>query len=322
MAARVLNVATDYSGIETPLIALQVMGIATRHLFSSESNPRAREVIRRNFAPEVLFPDALKRRSRHLPAQGTLDLYVAGFPCQRFTPLRNLSPPRQGLEGDPLEHFRACLRAIRRCLPRIFVLENVPTFVTYANGTPYQKCVRLLRRLGHYHCSSLLLDASDYGSPQPRKRLFLVGLRRDCAREALAPPPRLKARSFAQLAEKRARSPRLSLPPKTAAKLHACVAKKKPTKPFFVEMSWGVRKCQLLAAPPTLLAHPASGLYSSSLNRRSSVREEMRLQGLPDSFAFPASLPPTAIRRLLGNAMSVDVLRALFAACLRKTKTH
>lgn len=305
--------------METPLIALQELGRPVRHLFSSETDEAARKVIQEHFRPDALFEDAVSRSARALPAD--LDIYVAGFPCQRFSKLRAVGAPggdSSGDSSDPLMHFKSCLRAIRRCRPRIFVLENVPAFRSYDGGRVFLRASSLLGKLRNYHVSVMVLDSRQYGSPQMRKRLFIVGLRKDRAAAPL-PAPKAEGRvPFMALMQRRAAEP--SMGPAARKDLQRCL-RRKPPGDFFLELAWGLRGCQFTKEPPTLLAHAAGGLYSSELGRRTSRREDMRLQGIPDSFSFPEGVGECAGRRLVGNAISVGVLKSLLAACLAATRT-
>lgn len=337
MPARRLRVATDYSGMETPLLVLRSMGVPTRHLFSSEIDAQARTVIREKFKPEVLFEDAVVRPPQLLPK--ALDIYVAGFPCQLFSPMRNIRTANRATDksksedkfaksDDILVHFYACVRAIRRCRPRFFVLENVPRFKTINDGTTLQKARRKLLALGDYHISTHLLDARHFGSPQMRRRFFLVGLRKDRAPGALPDPtPEVVRVSFEQVLKKGKTSRKRDrhavvrpLAPPTLRNLKRCLRTPKKPNDFFMEMSWGLRHCHFARDPPTLLAHSTGGLYSSLLGRRTTLREDMLLQGIPRDFFFPEDLSEKACRRMVGNAMSGDVLRHLLRACLTATR--
>jgi len=79
---KILTVGTDCSGIEAPIQALKNMNVPFRHVFSSESDAKARLNLQANFAPETLYDDVYTRVNQ--PSQ-TVDLYACGFPCQPFS---------------------------------------------------------------------------------------------------------------------------------------------------------------------------------------------------------------------------------------------
>jgi DNA-cytosine methyltransferase len=136
------------------------------------------------FGPERLYGDVLKRNASVLPKK--LDLYVAGFPCPVFSTLSSLTGRHQA--ARPLRHFAACVTAIRACRPTAFVLENVPALVKARGGSHFAEVRRALAALP-YRVAYTVLNARDYGSPQNRKRLFIVGVRRGNAAGAVVLPP-------------------------------------------------------------------------------------------------------------------------------------
>ena len=123
----VLCVATDFSGIEAPLVALNMLNIDVLHNFSSDICPNARRVIESRHSPRVLFSDVLKRNPKDLP--NTLDVYVAGFPCPVFSSLSNVRGWHNN-DRRPLRYFKECVKVLIKCTPKVFVLENVKA-ITY-----------------------------------------------------------------------------------------------------------------------------------------------------------------------------------------------
>jgi hypothetical protein len=77
-----LNIGTDCSGLEAPLFALRNIGVNHRLKFSCDNDPEVRKNHEANFMPEVFYPDINTRQTSDMP---TVDIYVAGFPCQPFS---------------------------------------------------------------------------------------------------------------------------------------------------------------------------------------------------------------------------------------------
>ncbi len=98
-----------------------------------------------------------------------LDLLSGGPPCQGFSTVgaKNPDDPRNRL-------FREFLRAVRHTNPRFVLFENVAGFMRLYDGRDYQALVKELTELG-YRVTAAVLDASDYGLPQYRKRTIVVG---------------------------------------------------------------------------------------------------------------------------------------------------
>ena len=130
---RPITVGTDCSGMEIPILALQNLGIPHRHLFSCDSDVQVRTTIQANFQPEKMEHDITLLNMQDRP---TVDLYVAGFPCQPFSS----AGKREGFadkKGRGTVFFNI-VDYIRTKLPKIFILENVKGFVTSNHG----RCLR------------------------------------------------------------------------------------------------------------------------------------------------------------------------------------
>lgn len=104
------------------------------------------------------------------------ELLLGCYPCQSFTMGGPRSPdtdPRTNL----FVHFKKCLAAVN---PKFFVTENVPGLAWLNEGRYLRVQLQSLRKAGRgYNISCELLNANDYGIPQNRKRVFIVGVRKD-----------------------------------------------------------------------------------------------------------------------------------------------
>lgn len=166
-----LNLGCDCSGIETPVIALENLGVKFRHVFSCDNNRDVKVVAVSNFSPTRFFEDVTTRDN--LEHNIGTDLYVAGFPCQPFS-----AQGKGGGTNDPRGLvIRSIIQYIHICKPRAFLLENVPGLQTRHNRTfkIVLKCL-LLAGARSYSVRHTVLDAADHGIPQHRPRLFIVGI--------------------------------------------------------------------------------------------------------------------------------------------------
>lgn len=114
--------------------------------------------------------------SNHRPGttwNGQLDLVVGGPPCQGFSWIgkRRVDDER----NDLIFHF---YRVVRELRPRYFVMENVPGIASGAHGDLLQDLIRRFRRAGYVVAEPKILNAAEFGVPQNRRRLMLVGWRR------------------------------------------------------------------------------------------------------------------------------------------------
>lgn len=165
-----IKVATDCSGIEAPLMALDVLGVKYHHVFSSEIDKHATAFIQKNFPPDVIYSD-LTTRTDVVP---DIDLYVAGFPCQPFSVVG-----QQNGTSDPRgQIFYSIAKFIKESQPRTFVLENVKGLLNKKFKPFVDEILQMLSGYG-YKVNYQVLNCLDYGLPQSRSRVFFVGIRKD-----------------------------------------------------------------------------------------------------------------------------------------------
>lgn len=106
---------------------------------------------------------------------GEVDVVVGGPPCQGFSliGLRDRNDPRSGL----IFEFH---RIVSEIQPKIFIMENVPGMLSASGGTFVEKLVELLEKDGYRIVKPIrILNAADYGVPQARRRVFIMGVRKD-----------------------------------------------------------------------------------------------------------------------------------------------
>ncbi len=120
----------------------------------------------------------LLKSSVNLPR---VDVVKGGFPCQGFS----LAGKRR-LDDSRNQLYRALKEAIRLVRPKVFVAENVRGLQNIASGQVLERVVGELEQLG-YHVHTYLVDAADFGVPQHRERLFIIGSRDDAARLEILP---------------------------------------------------------------------------------------------------------------------------------------
>jgi len=143
-------------------------------IFANDSLPEAAETHRRMFPHVDFVPGDIADVIKFPKA----DLVVGGYPCQSFSMGGNRRPGRD--ERTLLyQHFGRCVDDVS---PRFFVAENVSGLKSLESGRWLQDQLDLfsgLGRNGGYNVTWKVLRAEEYGVPQRRKRLFLVGVRKD-----------------------------------------------------------------------------------------------------------------------------------------------
>ena len=106
--------------------------------------------------------------------KGDVDLFVGGSPCQSFS----FVGKQRGLDDTRGTLFYEYARLIDEIQPKVFIYENVRAVTTHDSGRTWKKMQQVFIELG-YDFSWAVLNAKDYGIPQNRERLFVVGFRRD-----------------------------------------------------------------------------------------------------------------------------------------------
>lgn len=106
-----------------------------------------------------------------------VDLFVGGSPCQSFSAVGK----QRGLEDARGTLFYEYARLIKEVNPKIFIYENVKAVLSNDNGKTWQTMSNIFTSL-NYDWDYKVLNAKDYGVPQNRERVFVVGIRKDIAK--------------------------------------------------------------------------------------------------------------------------------------------
>lgn len=147
---------------------------------------------------EANFPSTPALGDARRAAWPACDLLVAGCPCTAFSVCNNA----ERRAHHPLRDFyKVVLRALRETGATRVVLENVPTLLTNG-GDEWAKLLRGLRRLG-FALDGAVLDSVEFGLPQRRRRLYVVGRRDGVAPKPLADAPTTRATTLRDILESR-----------------------------------------------------------------------------------------------------------------------
>jgi len=197
-----MKVGTDFSGIGAPEMAFKYLGIDFESVFACEIDKYARQSFQQLHKPNTLYNDITTRNHKELEQ---LDLYVAGFPCQAFS----MAGKRKGFEEARGTLFFNVAEFIQINQPKVFVLENVKGLLSHDKGNTFQTIVDILSNGGGtqngqisldvfedglgYHIYWQVLNTKDYGIPQNRERIFIVGFK-DFREFSFPKPMKLKLR--------------------------------------------------------------------------------------------------------------------------------
>lgn len=172
-------------------------------VFSSEWDSAAKQTYSENYA-EIPFGDITKIEPKFIP---DFDILTGGFPCQPFSSIGK----REGFEHKTQGTlFFFIAKIIKAKHPKAFLLENVPGLMTHNNGKTLTAILETLKEL-HYHVSFKVLNSADFGVPQERKRLYLVGFRENLkVKDFQFPTPKMQKVGIGRFIEQNAEGPSIS----------------------------------------------------------------------------------------------------------------
>lgn len=251
------------------------------------------------------------------------DFVIGGPPCQPFS----IAGKRQGkddIRADLIRHF---IRIVEELEPSAFMLENVPNLATISGGEILDEVESELRALG-YSVSHAVVSAADYGVPQNRKRLVVLGVRGKKVVRFPLPTHGTVKRPYISASEAIDDLPDAGEfgehgiynhePTMHSADMIARLSKLQPGK-----RERGSFHDRLHPQRPSYTLRAGSGNFSPlrpvhyKHDRVVTVRESARLQGFSDDFRWPDSIPRLQQYRQVGNAVPPPMARA-FAECLAK----
>ena len=161
-----------FAGIGGFRLAFQNLG--GKCVFTSEWDKYSKKTYEANFG-EVPFGDITKPETKNYIPDG-FDVLCAGFPCQSFS----IAGKRGGFEDTRGTLFFDVAEIIKEKQPKAFFLENVKGLRSHDKGKTLETILNTLRNdLGYYVPEPQILNAKEFGVPQNRERIFIVGFRED-----------------------------------------------------------------------------------------------------------------------------------------------
>jgi DNA (cytosine-5)-methyltransferase 1 len=225
------------------------------------------------------------------------DVLLAGFPCQPFSIIGNMKGFEDQTRGTL---FFDIARIINKKKTKAFILENVKQLVGHDKGNTLKIILATLRDLG-YSVTYSVLNALDYGLPQKRERIFIVGFREPVLFSF--PEPFRPFKPLTEILEKRVEQ-------KHFASEKIKNKRKARHKSAFYPSIWHENKSGNVCSYPFSCALRAGASYNYLLvngERRLTPREMFRLQGFPDSYKIVVS--DMQARKQAGNAVPTNLVK-------------
>ena len=186
-----------FAGVGGFRLAMQNLG--GKCVFTSEWDKDAQKTYRANFG-EVPFGDITKEETKKFIPDG-FDVLCAGFPCQAFS----IAGKRGGFEDTRGTLFFDVAEIIKRKKPKAIFLENVKGLRNHNGGKTLATILNVLRNdLDYFVPEPQIINAKNFGVPQQRERIYIVGFRKDQGvTEFEYPKPLKKKVKFADVKEKK-----------------------------------------------------------------------------------------------------------------------
>lgn len=269
-------------------------------VFSSEWDKAAQTTYTSNFG-EIPFGDITKIKADFIPHH---DILLAGFPCQAFSIMGKM----KGFDDTRGTMFFEVARILDYHHPKAILLENVKQLVSHDGGKTFKVILKTLEELG-YHVKWKVLNALDFGLPQKRERVIIVGFLDENAankfnfdfvkipydlNKILEPEDGIEASLIA------------------SDEIQAKRQRRVEGKNIFFPSIWHENKSGNISVLPYACALRTGASYNYLLvngYRRPSSRELLRLQGFPDNYNIVVS--HTEIRKQTGNSVAVPMIRAV-----------
>ena len=268
-------------------------------VFSSEFDEDACKTYEANFG-EHPSGDITKIDAKDIP---DFEILLGGFPCQAFS----IIGKKEGFANETCGTlFFDIERILKEKQPPAFMLENVRNLTAHDNGNTFRIIKEHLEKLG-YHVYAKVLNALDYGVPQKRVRIIIVGFIDDVEFSFPEPISESEKTTLADILEDNVDKKYYVRDAIRESRIERLKDKNYP-KPYISHENMA----------GSITPHP----YSSALRagasanyilindeRRPTERELLRIQGFPDDFKIV--VPYGKIKKQTGNSVAVPVIKAV-----------
>lgn len=277
-------------------------------VWANDNYKDAAETYKKNLGPHIVVKDIEKAKSAEIP---NCDLIIGGFPCQGFSVAnmkRNSNDKRNIL-------YRQFIRILKAKKPKYFLTENVKGLLSLEKGKVFSTMIKDFSNAG-YKVKHKVVNAADYGVPQKRERVIIIGTRKDTSAEIDFPAPTHGSLSKSHV---QTLKPWVSIgevlkeipEPQKAPHLpnHTCSKYKLRFNGYL-----GHRRIDPSKPAPTVTGRGDSRggvvvLHHPKNHRRMSARELATAQSFPLDYKFCGS--QTSVYRQIANAVPPLLARAL-----------
>lgn len=315
-----------FAGIGGFRMAMQNLG--GKCVFTSEWDKEAQRTYKTNFG-EVPFGDITKEETKkYIPDD--FDVLCAGFPCQAFS----IAGKRGGFEDTRGTLFFDVAEIIKRKKPKAIFLENVKGLRNHDKGKTLETILNVLRNdLNYYVPEPKIINAKDFGVPQNRERIYIIGFSKESGiTEFNYPKPKNKKVAFSQIKEKYVPATKYFLSTQYVQTLINHKARHEGKGNGFgyeiisddgianAIVVGGMGRERNLVYDHRITDYTPTTHIKGTVNRdgirKMTPREWARLQGFPDGFLIPVA--DASAYKQFGNSVAVPAIQATAKNILEK----
>ncbi len=307
-----------FAGIGGFRLAMQSLG--GKCVFTSEWDKDAQRTYETNFG-EMPFGDITKESTKQYVPDG-FDILCAGFPCQAFS----IAGKRGGFEDTRGTLFFDVAEIIKRKKPKAIFLENVKGLRNHDKGKTLETILNVLRNdLGYFVPEPRIVNAKDFGVPQNRERIYIVGFRSDLGiTEFNYPSPHGSKTTFADIKEERVVPTKYYLSNQYVKTLIQHKSRHESKGNGFgyeiipddgianAIVVGGMGRERNLVIDDRITDFVPTTHIKGEVNRdgirKMTPREWARLQGFPDEFKIPVA--DASAYKQFGNSVAVPAIKA------------
>jgi DNA (cytosine-5)-methyltransferase 1 len=301
------------------------------HAWANDYDEDTCKTYARNICPKnpesVYYGDV---RILDINSLGPIDAFAYGFPCNDFS----IVGEHKGIKGNFGPLYTYGINVINCYKPKIIVAENVGGIASANEGKAFEKIVSDLEQAGNgYNLTVNLFKFEEYGIPQARHRVIIVGIEKNLRKLFKVPAPTFKLKTSKQAIEKPPIPSNASNHELTKQSV-AVVERLKHTRPGQNAWTADLPQHLQLNVKQTRLSHIYKRLdpnkpsytitgsggggthgYHWEEPRALTNRERARLQTFPDKFIFEGS--KESVRKQIGMAVSPEMAKIIFTAILK-----
>ncbi|MGN7203814.1 DNA cytosine methyltransferase [Pedobacter sp. SAFR-022] len=315
---QVVSLFSGSGGLDLGFLATNQFEI----IFANDFNEQACKTYSHNIGNHIRCGDISKVRGLK-----QADVLIGGPPCQGFStanPARSFEDPRNQL-------FKEYSRILKEVKPKVFLMENVSGMTTMQNGQVFRIIKKELAECG-YKIFDRLLNAKDFGVPQNRRRIFIVGVRNDIQGDFVFPvpveqhcntirelfldneieenDPNHVISKLTPLNKKRLEF----IPP--GGSMKDCPADLRNNS----DTKRAMRRLDLDKVSYTIVHNNCDHYYHPTEDRRITIREMARIQGYPDTYIFFGSKSEQS--KQVGNSVPIQLAKAMAEGIYTFLKTN